>query len=122
MSFQISAEILLNMFKPKLHYSYEVIENPIPEDGKIIGIYVPSYQNVVSLRIESESFPEIDAGSIIREMDITTIKTRITEDKLHAMIDAWKNFWTSKNKDLWGIWNYDSAAAKKLCELAGIEY
>jgi len=116
---EIDGQWLLEMFKSKLHYSYEVIENIIPEDAKISAIFSPIHKNTILLRIQSDNFPEVDAGAIIPLMESPVIKTRITEEKLDRFIKEWKNFWASKNKD---IGDYDSVSAKKLCTLAGIKY
>jgi hypothetical protein len=117
-SFAINSQLLGDMFKRGVHHSYEITENPLPEDGRVTAVFAPFDQEVVLLRIESESFPEVKPWCVVPQMEPATIQTRITEDKLDRMITQWIKFWED-SEDMKG---FNHEAAMELCALAGVEY
>ena len=74
MTLVITAELLLDFFKPGKHDAYECINNPLPEDSKIVAIFSPENRNEIWLRIESESFSDIVSGEFFPVMSPPVFK------------------------------------------------
>lgn len=73
----ISGEVIADMFKKGIH-SYEITENWLPDNAKVIDVYCAPKLGIVTFVIESEKFPEIDEhGEIPQIKDLPKAKSLI---------------------------------------------
>ena len=60
----IIPELMADLFKSGIH-KYEVIENAIPNNGRVTNVNYDLTRDEFVLIIQSSEFPEVEAGSIL---------------------------------------------------------
>lgn len=67
------------------HPMSEVVTD-FPADAKITRIGFESHRDVIRVRVESSTFPEVPEGHVIPNMEVHTTAKRSELDELHLLI------------------------------------
>jgi hypothetical protein len=73
---QISPELLVDLFKPGKR-NYEVVQDAVPADGKLVHVHVSQGGLLLNLTVESESFAPISLGDHIPVFSPTVTVNRL---------------------------------------------
>ena len=66
---RFTPDLILSDCKMPGIYAREIVENPLPDDAECVGVNVEINPQCIVLTIHSETFPDVEEGAHIPEVD-----------------------------------------------------
>ena len=61
---QISSGLFTEFLMPGVHPGFNIVDNGLPNDARIVGTYYDAGRDLVEVYLESETFEELVSGNL----------------------------------------------------------